>query len=84
MPEISAEDKRHAAALQWKQEQAEKDIDKLVVKGFFFKSPGMGNHSYIVTGRKGNKVIIYRDDKKVSEVDIGVVIRTVILAKVGK
>ena len=62
----------------------EKEVDKLVIKGFWFKSPGMGNHSYTVVKRTGNKVVICREDGPVNTVDIGVVIRTVILAKEGK
>lgn len=63
------------------QSAEEKEIDKLVVKGFWFKSPGMGNHSYTVVKRTGDKVIICREDGKVNTVDIGVVTRTVILSK---
>jgi len=62
----------------------EKEIDKLVVKNFWFKSPGMGNHSYTVVERKGDRVVICREDGPVNAVDIGVVIRTVILSKGSK
>jgi len=63
---------------------AEDEIDQSIVKDFFFKSPGMGNHSYIVTSRKDKKVILCRNDGKVDTVDIGVVIRTVLLTKGSK